>query len=262
MSVIDHPTPGLSRDQVPVGAPPVTRVRSTTFSSPTDRVRWPAVLAGLFMAVSVLALLSVLGLAIGLSSYDAYDSGRTFAIGSGIWAIVSALIAFFVGGFVAAKTSALRGRETALWNGAVVWAVAIPLTAYLAASVAGTLARTTGAVAATTAETATSAAQAAAQTDPDAVESQANQAANSIEQQASEARQAVQNTSAQDVREGVATAARESRGSVWGTLAAMVLALVAALAGSALGATELKHRTGNRLDDDSLDDIDHDHDRH
>jgi len=102
--------------------------------TPTDRVRWGPILAGLFAALSTLAVLGVLGAAIAGSAYDPGDSGRAFGIGAGIWGALSALLAFALGGWVAARSAAVRGHDNGLLNGAMVWAVAIPVMGYFLAS--------------------------------------------------------------------------------------------------------------------------------
>ncbi len=109
----------------PAGTP-ATRTRITTYPI-IDRVRWPAVWAGIFSAMSVLIILAVLGTAIGLSAYEP-DRASPLIIGAGWWAALSALIAFLFGGWVAARTSAATGYSAGLLNGAMVWAVAVPLT--------------------------------------------------------------------------------------------------------------------------------------
>ncbi|HLL89589.1 MAG TPA: hypothetical protein VK324_09815, partial [Tepidisphaeraceae bacterium] len=133
-------------------------IHATTVVTPTDRIRWSSVLGGLFAALSALAVLATLGSAIGASAYDPGDSARNFGIGAGIWGIVSALLAFALGGWVAARSAAVAGRNNGLLNGAMVWAVAIPVMAYV---VAGLVGRT----AATAADVAGNAAQAAATTE-------------------------------------------------------------------------------------------------
>ena len=102
--------------------------------TPTDRVRWGPILAGLFTAMSALAVLGVLGAAIAGSAYDPGDSARAFGIGAGIWGALSALLAFALGGWVAARSAAVRGHDNGLLNGAMVWAVAIPVMGYFLAS--------------------------------------------------------------------------------------------------------------------------------
>src|SRR5689334_6377612 len=112
--------------------------------TPTDRVRWGPILAGLFAAMSTLAVLSILGIAVAGSAYDPGDNPRNFGIGAGIWGAVSALIAFFIGGWLAARSAALRGHDAGVLNGAMVWVVTIPLMLYMLMGGVGALFRTTG----------------------------------------------------------------------------------------------------------------------
>jgi len=113
---------------------------NVTHGVPTDRVRWGPVLAGAFAAMTTLAILSVLGAAIGLSSYDrGYDDARNFAMAGGIWGIASTILAFGFGGWVAARSSAIRGRDNGFLNGGLVAAVGIPLILYLVGSAATTM---------------------------------------------------------------------------------------------------------------------------
>jgi hypothetical protein len=97
-------------------------------------IHWGSVFAGLFTALAVMALLSALGAAIGATAYDPGDDARRFGIGTGIWALISSLISFLIGGFVAARTSGHTDRQNGLFHGFMVWAVAIPLLAFLVGS--------------------------------------------------------------------------------------------------------------------------------
>ena len=98
---------------------------------PADRVRWSAIFAGLVTTIAAMVLLSVLGAAIGLSSYDQGDSGRGYGVAAGLWAIISAILAFFAGGYIAARTAGIFGRDNAILNGTMVWATTIPLSLFL-----------------------------------------------------------------------------------------------------------------------------------
>jgi hypothetical protein len=104
---------------------------NTAVVTPTDRIRWGPVLAGVFAAMTFALVLSTLGAAIGLSAYDRGDDPRRFAIGAGIWGIITMLIAYCFGGWVAARSAAVRGHDNGLLNGAMVAAVGIPLTLFL-----------------------------------------------------------------------------------------------------------------------------------
>jgi hypothetical protein len=120
----------MTQHDFPGGVVPPTSVK-TTIVTPFDRVRWGPILGGLFAALSTLALLSVLGVAIGLSAWDPGDNTRNYQVGAGIWSIVSAIIAFFVGGWLAARSAAAAGERNGVMNGALVWAVAIPLLIFM-----------------------------------------------------------------------------------------------------------------------------------
>jgi hypothetical protein len=134
----------------------------TTIVTPVDRVRWGSILAGIFSALSTLLVLTLVGLAIGAASFDPGDRASGFGIGAGIWSAISLLLAFAVGGFVAARTAAVAGGRNGLLNGALMWAVAIPLLLYALGSGVGALLGTAGRVAGTAATVAGDAAGAAA----------------------------------------------------------------------------------------------------
>lgn len=118
-------------------------------TQPVDRVRWAAIFAGLFTTVSTFILLSILGLAIGASAFTPGDNLAGFGTGAGIWSAVSALLAFFVGGLIAARAAAVTGRGNGALNGAMVWIVMIPLALYLVSSGLGSTLRTLGGIAST-----------------------------------------------------------------------------------------------------------------
>jgi hypothetical protein len=118
-----------------------------TVGAVKDRVRWGPILAGLLTALTTLLLLNLLGLAAGLSAVDvggaaggatatqAQDAGRN----SAIWAAISGIIAFFLGGYVAARTAGLFDRGWGAVNGAMVFLLAVPLVLWLAAQGVGAL---------------------------------------------------------------------------------------------------------------------------
>jgi hypothetical protein len=220
--------------------------------TPTDRVRWGPIIAGLFTALSVLALLGVLGLAVGFSSYDAGDRMRNFGIGAGVWGAVSALLAFFLGGMIAARTAAVAGRNNGALQGAMVWVVAIPLLLYAVSSLLGTAARTTTAAAdraadlsLRSAEVGAQAAQAAATADPDQAQTasaripSADDAKNAATGAAEQARQRVQQVATPENAERASEGAAKG---AWGTLVSMVLGLAAATVGGLLGSRDRSHR--------------------
>jgi hypothetical protein len=204
-----------------------------------DLVRWGPVIAGLFAALAALATLTVLGLAIGLSAYNAGDSASSFGIGAGIWGAISALISFFVGGWMAGRTSALRGTNSGILNGAMVWFVAIPLLLYLLGSGIGAVVRTAGNVAGTAAQAAGSAAGAAAgqAADNPATQATAQAGASNLGQAAQATAQALGD---QVTPSRVEEAADTADNAAWGTLLSLGLAAGAAVAGGYAGARPRK----------------------
>lgn len=103
-----------------------------------DRVRWGPIFAGLVVALSVQLVLSALSAAVGLTNIS--DSGAprsnadTVGAAVGIGAIISLFIALFVGGWVTARASGPMNRNTALLNGAILWATTLAISAWLLSS--------------------------------------------------------------------------------------------------------------------------------
>lgn len=109
-----------------------------SLTAPLDRVRWAAVLGGLFTVLAALVVLTVLGLAIGLSTFDA-NNPSSFAFGASWWGIITAIIAFALGGFLAARSAAVAGPGNGILNGAMVWIVTIAVIVNLLTAGVGTL---------------------------------------------------------------------------------------------------------------------------
>jgi hypothetical protein len=202
---------------------------NTAVVTPVDRVRWPAIIAGLFAALSALFLLSILGIAIGLSTYDAGDDARRFGIGAGIWGIISMIIAFFFGGWLAARSASLRGERTGLMNGALVWAVAIPLLGWVLAGGAARMTQTAASVADNDTR----------QRVNDQVDRVVKASTgNPGENQQTTSQQNGSQSAQQNAQQNREQAAKEGSKAAWGTLVSMLLGLVAAAVGGWTGARD------------------------
>jgi hypothetical protein len=183
------------------------------FDLKQDRVHWGPIVAGLLTALTTLLLLSLIGLAVGLTTVNAgtaaaqggppADAGRN----SAIWAAVSGIVAFLLGGYVAGRTAAVFSRGWGALNGALVFMLAVPLILWLAGQGLGTVLGSLGNLSGALANNpgATQAAQGAA----------------------GQAQAAAQNVQPIDV----ARAAEGARNAAWGALAGLLVAL----GGSALG---------------------------
>lgn len=101
-------------------------------------IRWGAVLAGVAVGISVQLVLTLLGIATGLSATDV-EQGEMVATGPLIWAGISMLIAAFIGGYVAARMTGLKRKVDGVMHGVVSWAVTTLLFAMLATSAGGSM---------------------------------------------------------------------------------------------------------------------------
>jgi hypothetical protein len=208
-------------------------------ANPKDTVRWGPIFAGLFSALSTLVLLSVLGIAVAGSSYDPGDRLQTFGQAAGWWGAISALVAFFVGGLISARTAAVRGTGNGMFQGAMVWLVAIPLLMYLITSVVSGAARSAAAAASTAAQTAATAAN-TPQGQQAANEAQAKlPSTDQLQQQAQQTGQQIQQAAQNPMNQE--RAADATAKGAWGTLVSLLLGLGAAMVGGLVGARSL-HR--------------------
>jgi hypothetical protein len=103
-----------------------------------DRVRWGPIIAGLAVALVTQLILSALGAAVAASGIANSGAPRTNAPGAlqgvGIWTVISLLISLFIGAWVMARACGPMNRNTALLNGAILWATTLALSAWLLAS--------------------------------------------------------------------------------------------------------------------------------
>jgi hypothetical protein len=103
-------------------------------------ISWPAIFASLAVGISVMLLLTLAGVAIGLTVVEpSGDSPRAITMGAATWQTISMLIAALVGGYVAARLSGLRRTGDGVLHGAVSWGATTVLYAALATTALGTL---------------------------------------------------------------------------------------------------------------------------
>ena len=108
-------------------------------ASRVGRASWGGIIAGAVVAAVLTAMLTLLGVGIGLISTDSFASANDFAIGSAIWYVIAGTVALFIGGWIASRLSnAWTGLDGAL-HGLTAWGVSTILAAYLATTILGTL---------------------------------------------------------------------------------------------------------------------------
>jgi hypothetical protein len=112
-----------------------------TLAGPADQVRWGPIVAGLVTGVSLFLLLSLLALGLGLAAAEAGADAAADDAGliGGIVAAIIGLAAFFVGGYVAGRGSAVVGRAAGAFNGFLVWGLGLVLILWLGVAGLGTL---------------------------------------------------------------------------------------------------------------------------
>ncbi len=109
-------------------------------SAAIKRVSWGAIFAGAVVAMVVQLTLNLLGLGIGLQTFDPAtdaDSFRGFGMGQVIWTVISGLIALFAGGWVAGRLAGMPRKTDGTLHGIVTWGLTTLFTFYLLTSGVG-----------------------------------------------------------------------------------------------------------------------------
>ena len=213
------------------------RVFATALPLEGIRVSWGGIWGGVLTAVGLVLLLASLGAAIGITATnpDQADAG-TLGAAAGAWLGISLLIALFVGGMVSTRIGATFDGSTGFWSGALVWVVTLLAMAYLAttslASLTGGALRIMGGAA----QTAATAMQGTPQAN-----NAANNAASAVQNGApgnaiARLRSSLENARANGtIQEKAAEAKPAASKAAWGAFIALVLTLVAAVLGAAVG---------------------------
>lgn len=113
------------------------------------RVSWGAILAGAVFAVALTTMFTVFGIGVGAAVIDPqFERNPTEGIGmaSGIYLIVTTLIALGAGGFVAARMAGVPRTIASMLHGAAVWAVATIFLAWASVTGAGAMFGAAGAL--------------------------------------------------------------------------------------------------------------------
>jgi hypothetical protein len=190
------------------------------------RLSWGSVIAGVILSSIVYLMMSVLGAAIGaslLSPLSRPDPLHGFGFGSGVWVIVTTVLAVFIGSYFAGRCTPVLG-----WlHGLLSWAVMTLLIVFGMTSLIGGAVSTAGSVAATSAQVGATAANQTS-TDPSMLNSAKQQ------MQAAVASAASSPAAEQDARQAADTVARAVARASWFSFAALIVgAIIAIVSGSA-----------------------------
>ena len=212
-----------------------------------DRVRWGAIVAGVVTAFAVLLFLTTIGIALGLSALGGDNDTSGWGTTAGIYGAITLLLAFFLGGWVAARAAAPSPEANGVFNGFLTGAAILLLLLWLATTaITGALGFFAGTV--------TDIAAAASNVAPavtDAVDPQAvGEVAPAVEDAAENPDAAV--TEVTEQVEGVIpddpaavaaeVASEDIAPGAWGTAIAMLLAVAAAALGGLVGQNQERNR--------------------
>ena len=211
--VIEEPTQTLTRTAVRSGPGFYPGTETGENVMPVrDRVQWGPIVAGLASALTAMIVFTVLGLAIGASALEPSAAGEDIGRWAAFWGGISAVVSFFIGGWVAAKTAAVGGQFAGLMNGLMVGAAGLALILWLTGIGLGNLFGTIG----------TNVGEIA-----DAVQAETGITTTDAQDQAAEA--------AADVESTARNSFDEIEDGAWMTLGGLVLALGAAALGGLVG---------------------------
>ncbi|RCJ23384.1 hypothetical protein A6S26_02210 [Nostoc sp. ATCC 43529] len=103
-----------------------------------DLVRWGPIIAGLLVALATQLILSAIIGAVAAGTVEGSGAPRSIApnaAGSaGLWSTIALLISLFTGGWVTARACGPMNRNTALLNGAILWATTLAVSSWLLAN--------------------------------------------------------------------------------------------------------------------------------
>jgi hypothetical protein len=206
-----------------------------------DRIRWGPIIAGVVTAFAVLLFLTVLGIALGISALGGDDNPQTWGTAAGIWGGLSLLVAFFVGGWMAARAAATLSESDGPLNGFVTGAATLLLLLWLATTA---LTGALGFFASTVSNIAGAAAPVAMEAvDQGAVPPQTQTA---VDEAAENPEAAVPQEVEQAAQQAADTASEAAGPGAWGTTIAIILAVGAATLGGMVGRNERMVLPGSR----------------
>lgn len=234
---------------------------------------------GIFLLLTTLGL--AIGISTADVGPGEQIDARGAGLGAAIWSALTLLIALFVGGMVATRAGMVHDRATGMIEGMLVWVLSMLTIIWLATSGIGLLANTFSGLVGGVTQGATAAVRSVdvgelSRGDPEQIVARINdpqtaqlvaaatgmpqdEARSTLQQiagrveaargdparAAAEARQGLQQIASragERVERAAAEAQPAASATIWSTLAAMVVSLLAALGGSAIGRRQVVQR--------------------
>ncbi|AET94879.1 hypothetical protein [Caballeronia cordobensis] len=194
------------------------------------RLSWGSIIAGVILSMTVYLIMTVLGTAIGaslLSPLSKPNPLHGFSFGSGVWVIVTTVLAVFVGSYYAGRCAPVLG-----WlHGLLSWAVMTLFVVYGMTSLVTSAVSTAGSAVATSAQVG-----AATANQPGGNSQLIDTAKQQVQAAvASAASEASSPQAEQDVRQAADAAARSVARASWFSFAALVVGAIIAIVSGAAG---------------------------
>lgn len=107
-----------------------------------NHISWGAVIAGVVAALVLQLMLNMLGVGLGLASFNTNEAlnnpdAQTASLATAGWFIVATLVASFVGGIAAGRLSGSPNRDTGRWHGLIAWCAGTLVIFYLLSTAIG-----------------------------------------------------------------------------------------------------------------------------
>jgi hypothetical protein len=138
-----NPNDPLAPRTTAVWASPETIV-SENVMPVRNQVQWGPIIAGTLTAIVAFLLLTVLGFALGASVLDPRNTAGQIGSWAAAWGAFTAILAFLLGGWIAARSAAVPGTFAGLMQGLMVGAVGLLFMIWLTANGLGNLFGTIG----------------------------------------------------------------------------------------------------------------------
>lgn len=103
------------------------------------RLSWGAIIAGLVVALVIQMVLSLLGLAIGLTTWEVGEGLGGFGSAAGVWAAISGLVALFIGGLTTGRLAGVLTLGDGAVHGIIMWGLSTLVGVWLVLAGAGVL---------------------------------------------------------------------------------------------------------------------------
>jgi hypothetical protein len=112
---------------------------SSAVMSRYSNIVWGAVFAGVVLAMVIELTLGLLGSGLGLSTINVAEGGnlKALSIGALFWWILSAMVAFYIGGMISGRLANIPRRTDGMIHGLVTWAVSTIIMLFLLTSTVG-----------------------------------------------------------------------------------------------------------------------------